>query len=111
MRKTLRLLLALGLGLSGASSASAELSSACLRDYLRHCSAVLPGEGRVANCLNANRAWLSPACGEAFAAVASCRPEIERHCSGVQEPAQIKTCLAGKNVELSETCRQNLNRF
>jgi hypothetical protein len=94
-----------------ASSASADLTSACFRDYLRFCGTVVPGEGRVAKCLNANRASLSPTCGEAFAAVASCRPEIERYCSSLAEPAQIKTCLQGKTAQLGETCRQNLSRF
>lgn len=93
------------------SPARADLTSACFRDYLRFCSAVVPGEGRVAKCLNSNRASLSPACGEAFAAVASCRPEIERFCRGVPEPAQIKTCLQGKAAQLGDACRQNLSRF
>jgi hypothetical protein len=106
-----RLHFALCVSLVWASPASADLTDACFRDYLRFCSTVMPGDGRVARCLNANRAALGPACGEAFSAVASCRPEIERFCRSVQEPAQIKTCLAGKSAQLGETCRQNLGRF
>jgi hypothetical protein len=93
------------------SPASADLTSACFRDYLRFCSTVVPGEGRVAKCLNANRASLSLPCGEAFAAVASCRPEIERYCRNVQEPSEIKTCLQGKSSQLGEVCGQNLRWF
>ncbi len=106
-----RVALAATMCLAFASPAFADLSSACLRDYLRFCSTVAPGEGRVARCLNANRASLSPACGEAFAAVASCRSEIERHCRSVPEPARIKTCLEARSAQVGETCRRNLERF
>jgi Cysteine rich repeat len=108
---TPRVFLAAMTCLACALPARADLTSACLRDYLRFCSTVVPGEGRVAKCLNANRASLSPACGEAFAAVASCRPEIERFCRSVPGPAQVKSCLQGKATQLGETCRQNLSRF
>jgi hypothetical protein len=94
-----------------ASPASADLTSACFRDYLRFRSTVMPGEGRIVNCLNSNWASLSPPCGEAFAAVASCGPEIECFCQSVQEPSQIKTCLMAKSVQLGDICRQNLRLF
>lgn len=94
-----------------AGSARADLTSACFRDYVTFCSTVSPGEGRVAKCLNANRSSLSPSCGQAFASVASCRPEIERHCRNVAEPSQIKVCLQGKRSQISDSCQQNLSRF
>jgi hypothetical protein len=91
--------------------ARADLRRACMADYLKFCAGVAPGEGRVARCLQANRASLSGACGDAFAAVTSCRPEIERHCRGVQEPSEIKTCLLKNDAAISETCRRNMSRF
>jgi Cysteine rich repeat len=97
--------------LAVAQPALADLRSACFRDYVRFCSSVSPGEGRVARCLQANRDSLTETCRNAFSAVASCRPEIERHCRGVAEPSQIKTCLQRNAGVLSATCSGNLTKF
>jgi hypothetical protein len=107
-----KMIVALGaLMAAGPQSALADLRSACSPDYVRFCSSVTPGEGRVARCLQDNRDSLTNACRTAFSAAASCRPEIERHCRGVAEPSQIKTCLQGNAGALSESCAGNLSRF
>jgi Cysteine rich repeat len=44
---------------------------ACMADYKKHCSGVLPGDGRVKTCLTENLARLEPACREIVARHAS----------------------------------------
>jgi Cysteine rich repeat len=99
------------LGIVAAPSARADLRSACMRDAFRFCTGVTPGEGRVALCLQSNRASLSTACADALSAVASCRTEIERHCRTVTEPSAIKTCLQRNDAAISDSCRRNLGKF
>jgi hypothetical protein len=43
-----------------------EVANACMGDYLRFCRAVVPGEGRVAQCFLGNRDQVSPSCKAAL---------------------------------------------
>lgn len=91
-----------------AAPAQADLMSSCRGDYTRFCLGTLPGDGRVARCLAAQRGQLSEACGRALDAAASCRPEIERFCRTAGSPGALKSCLEARRSELGLACAANL---
>jgi hypothetical protein len=55
-------LVVLFLSQASAEDARGRAKQACKADYSRFCAAILPGGGRVRQCLGDNYAALSPAC-------------------------------------------------
>jgi hypothetical protein len=53
-------------GLVEAISATTDLRRACDADAKRHCTVVLPGDGRLVDCLNLYRKTMSQACNAAL---------------------------------------------
>ncbi len=104
-------LLLTALGLPMAHAAKADIMSDCRGDYLRHCAATPPGDGRIARCLASRRSELSPACARSLSAANQCRPEIERWCRQSSSPAAMKGCLEARRSELSADCRASLGAF
>lgn len=84
------------------------IMNSCRPDYPRICSAVTPGEGRVARCLLDHQAELSPQCLQALqiaSAVKECTPDYRRLCPGVPTGPQAFQCLADRMNMLTPRCR------
>jgi len=54
-----------------------EVQDACADDYAIFCSSVLPGQGRIAACLEKNQKILTPKCKKNLAAVKQKAKEIQ----------------------------------
>ena len=54
-----------------------EVQNACADDYALFCSSVLPGQGRIAACLEKNQKILTPKCKTNLAAVKQKAKEIQ----------------------------------
>jgi len=63
--------------LSHIEKAIEEVQNACADDYAIFCSSVLPGQGRIAACLEKNQKVLTPKCKENLAAVKQKAKEIQ----------------------------------
>ncbi len=53
-------------GAQSARDVPPEIRRACMGDYVRYCSAVIPGDGRVARCFLDHRDQVSPSCKDAL---------------------------------------------
>jgi hypothetical protein len=113
--RTLRLAFAT-LALSCCSLASAQSpQQTCAPDIQAYCSGVQQGEGRVAKCLRANEAKLSPACREGMTKAASlmkevvqaCEDDVHQFCAGAA-PGTTKDCLKANFRQLSRGCKREL---
>jgi feruloyl esterase len=72
------------LGRAGAQESTLDiLERACWGDYVRHCSAVERGEGRIPACLTANRNSLLAPCRDALSAI---EVAIYRQAEALREP-------------------------
>ena len=88
---------------------------ACGPDIARLCPGVQQGEGRIAKCLAANEAKVSPACKQGMAHVATlvkevvtaCEDDIHRFCSNAA-PGTTKDCLKQNFRQLSFGCKREL---
>jgi len=54
-----------------------EVQSACADDYALFCSSLLPGQGRIAECLEKNQEILTPKCKKNLGAVKQKAKEIK----------------------------------
>ena len=110
MRTLIRIAIALSLLPIGAARAQ----SACRADVERLCAGIPSGGGRIAACLKANQAQVSPACKAELASVAqkvkevgaACEDDVHSYCAGVQ-PGQgrILRCLASNEASLAPACQ------
>jgi hypothetical protein len=99
--------------LLGLGSARAE-DDACRADVDRLCPGIAPGGGRIAACLKANQAQVSPACKTELASVArkvkevgaACEDDIRSFCADVK-PGQfaVLRCLADNKFSLTPACQ------
>jgi hypothetical protein len=55
-----------GLGSAAGQDVPPKVRSACMADYARNCSLVIPGNGRVIACMRENIAKLEPECQAAL---------------------------------------------
>ncbi len=89
--------------------------AACKQDIATYCVGVQPGDGRIAKCLGANEAKLSPGCKQDMAhtailvkeVVAACEDDIHQFCSGAA-PGTVKDCLRQNFRQLSFGCKREL---
>jgi Golgi apparatus protein 1 len=89
--------------------------AACTPDIQSYCAGVQQGEGRIAKCLRAHDAKVSPACKQAMMrtaelvkeVVGACEDDIHRYCSGAA-PGTTKECLRQNLRELSFGCKREL---
>ncbi len=89
----------------------------CMMEIEQFCKDVLPGEGRLLQCLAGHEKNLSPVCRSKLDKVKArleeakrtCAPELEKFCAGVA-PGQghLLNCLKGKLDELSPACREQV---
>ena len=106
---------------------SQSVFEVCSSEIKSHCSAVLPGDGRLYACLYANEEKLSDACDEATMDVLDqldlffelvryakqeCAMDIEKHCTGVEMGGgKILSCLKSHSADLRNDCTEVINKF
>lgn len=104
------------LALAFAAPVSAQTPpQACTPDIATYCKGVQQGEGRIAKCLHANEAKISPACKAGMAKVAAlmkevvsaCEDDLHQFCASAA-PGTTKDCLRQHLRELSPGCRREL---
>jgi hypothetical protein len=97
----------------------ARAQDACKADVEKLCAGIPQGGGRIAACLKANEAQVSPACKQQVQAVAkkvrevgdACRADVEKFCAEVPlgHGATLK-CLASNGANLTAPCQQVVQR-
>ena len=91
------------------SMASAELSGACLKDAKALCPGVVPGGGKIRDCLKTNIKGLSDECKEVLVKavnVKACAEDVKQHCAGMEAGGgKIEACLKAKIADLSDACK------
>jgi hypothetical protein len=88
---------------------------ACRADVERLCTGIAPGGGRIAACLKANEAQVSPECKAELASVsrkvkevgAACEDDVRSFCADVK-PGQgaVLRCLAANKFSLAPACQE-----
>ena len=97
---------------------SSDILGACADDIGQYCSAVEPGNGRIAACLYAHEQVVSDSCDIATAEMSDildtmfatirvtfeqCGADIENYCSDVSAGGgRVLACLAGNEGELAD---------
>jgi Cysteine rich repeat len=81
------------------------LYKACGTDLRKHCSTVLPGNGRVLACLQQQGSGLSATCQAQLPQLAQCSQELQRLCPEAT-PAQWRACFESKREQFSPACQQ-----
>lgn len=112
MRTTGRVMTAVALLAAGSARAGDE---ACRADVERLCAGIAPGGGRIAACLKANQAQVSPECKAELASVArkvkevgeACEDDIQSLCPDVK-PGQgaVLRCLRANLFSVSPACQE-----
>jgi hypothetical protein len=113
--------------LTADAARSQSIFEVCSSEIKSHCSAVLPGEGRLYACLYANEEKLSDACDEATVDVLDqldlffeliryakqeCAMDIEKHCTGVEMGGgKILSCLKSHSADLRNDCTAVMNKI
>jgi hypothetical protein len=100
--------------------AIAQEENPCAGDFLKYCSDITPGGGRLLNCYEQKKSSMSAACvawaetakANASVAKAACAKEIDERCNSEKgDPLAMLDCLQGHYVSLSMDCRAKLNQF
>ncbi len=101
--------------MAGAAGAQAQtidratMMAACQGDYFQHCSFVMPGGGRIMNCLNEVIDQISPDCAALVTAGMSCVPDVQEFCADVEPGGgQMQSCLLAHRDQLSGPCAETL---
>jgi hypothetical protein len=99
------------------SAGSARAEDPCLGDVERFCAGIPRGGGRIAACLKANEAQVTPACKAHLATVRrkvqevgeACGDDVRSYCADVQ-PGQgnVLRCLAANRQSLAPQCQELL---
>ncbi len=77
----------------------------CRSDFMAHCSGVPRGGEAALQCLQQNRASLSPACGQAVAAISpAAAPSAAPHVQPAPQPGQQEGFLQHCMAELRSHC-------
>ncbi|BDG04734.1 cysteine rich repeat-containing protein [Anaeromyxobacter oryzae] len=112
MRTMARVLFAAAVLAAGSARAGDD---ACRADVEKLCSGIKPGGGRIAACLAANKAKLSPECKADLASIErkvkevgdACRDDIESYCAGVKTgQGAVLRCLAQNKGSLAPKCQE-----
>jgi hypothetical protein len=106
---------------------SERASDACEDDIEKLCHDVMPGEGRIAACLESKKDKVSEACTNAVVDVStevkaryeklaaqfnkSCSSDIAKYCGRVPAgQGRVLSCLSGRQQDLSKTCHGFLDQ-
>jgi len=104
-------------GFAAQAGAQQRREGPCAADAKKFCGDVQPGQGRIAQCMKAHQAELSPACQAEIKARAAqaervrneCKGDVEKFCKGVAPGGgRILSCLKSKQAELSPACAEDL---
>ncbi len=96
------------------AAGAARAEDACRPDVERLCAGIPPGGGRIAACLKANQAQVSPACKAELASVArkvkevgeACADDVRSFCADVTPGrGAVLECLAANRPDLAPPCR------
>jgi hypothetical protein len=89
-----------GFGATGPVQASNAMVQACRSDADRLCPGVLPGAGRVAECL------MVPSCKAQLGTITQCGQEIKAICGPpASTQSQLRSCFINHAYSFSPTCR------
>jgi hypothetical protein len=110
--------LAAGLA-SGAHAQARKGDGPCAEDAKKFCGDQKPGGGRIARCMKAHEAEVSPACQGAMKKAEErveqvkqeCNADAQKFCKGIR-PGQgrILACLKSHQSELAPACAAEFNR-
>ena len=96
------------------AAGSARAEDACRADVERLCAGIPPGGGRIAACLKANEAQVSPACKAEQASVRAkvkevgeaCADDVRSYCADVTAgQGRVLRCLAQNQGNLTPACQ------
>jgi hypothetical protein len=96
------------------AAGAARAEDACRADVERFCAGIPKGGGRIAACLKANEAYVSPECKADLASVArkvkevgaACSDDVRSYCADVVPgKGAVLRCLAGNEASLAPRCR------
>lgn len=79
---------------------------ACMADYRKHCSGVMPGGGRIIACLGQHLSELDPICAKIVGVAAKCVDDYKKFCPDVKPDGggELRNCLNQHRAELSPAC-------
>jgi len=111
-------------GVGWAADEPPHAEDPCAEDILKYCPEVKLSGGRLRDCLQRNKASVSPACGARLDAARqraraimeefgrACRRDVDRLCPGV-DPGGGRTlgCLHQHQLELSPPCQGEVSRI
>ena len=106
--------------LTAALPASAQVAGPCADVINKYCSGVIPGGGRIKQCLDKHMDETSIACKDWLAGMKqkaddmnrACFDEIAAYCNlGKPDQASIVQCLQERYVNLRQDCREKLSDF
>jgi len=88
----------------------------CRQDIQKFCPNATPGSGAFRDCLEQHKAELSPACqariNEAKSRIAdwrkACGADLQKVCSDVVGPRNLRRCLSQHRDQLSPSCQDQL---
>ena len=98
----------------GSQKSSAE-RGACHQQIKAVCGNVQPGEGRLKQCLEANRDKISPNCQQQMARtheqhgdkLKACNDDVKRLCPGIEAGGgRLHQCLKQNEASLTPDCRK-----
>lgn len=81
-----------------------DIMSACRADYMTHCVGVIPGGGRIINCLGEQMPRLSPGCRTMVSMGKTCLADYQRLCGSATPGPDVITCLKSRIRDVSEPC-------
>ena len=91
------------------SMASAELAGACLKDAKAMCPGVVPGGGKIRDCLKTNIKGLSDECKDVLVKavnVKACADDVKQNCAGIEAGGgKIEACMKAHLADLSDACK------
>ena len=91
------------------SMASAELTGACLSDAKTLCPGVVPGGGKIRECLKTNIKDLSDECKDVLVKAVNakaCADDVKKHCADIKAgDGRIEACIKSHVADLSDACK------
>ena len=91
------------------SMASAELTGACLKDAKAMCPGVVPGGGKIRECLKTNLKGLSDECKDVLVKavnVKACAADVKQHCADIKAgEGRLEACMKSHVADLSDACK------
>lgn len=85
-------------------------SNPCLADYKKYCSGVVPGGGRIIQCLNKKADALSPNCRASVQGLLACKSDQKKYCNGVRPNNwKLQKCMEKHLASLTPSCAKTVN--